>query len=395
MVLGKTFLEPQLQKDKLEKPTEIKKIRIPVCEPSLGEKELEYVLDCVRSTWISSKGKYIEQFEEKFSRYCGAKYGVVTTSGTTALHLALVCLGIGKGDEVIIPTFTMIATANAVTYTGANFVLVDSENQTWNIDVNKISEKLTKKTKAILAVHTYGHPADMDPLLSLASDHGLFVIEDAAEAHGAEYKGRKVGSIGDIGCFSFYANKIITTGEGGMIVTNNEELAEKARMLKDQAFEKDKRFWHRYIGFNYRLTNLQAAIGVAQMEKIDDFVNIRRRNACLYNSMLKNAEGVTLPPEAEWAKNVYWMYSILVENSFGVSRDKLMRYLEENGIETRPFFYPIHRQPVYSMEHEAEKYPVSEQLSQKGINLPSGNTSEKEQIEYVTDCILSAKKNIN
>lgn len=370
----------------------MKKAEIPVCEPSLGKKELENVIECVKSTWISSKGKFIDQFESSFSRYCGAKYGVATTSGTTALHLALATLGIENSDEVIIPTFTMIAAANAVTYTGAKPVLVDSEPDTWNIDVNKIEEKVTKKTKAIIVVHTYGHPVDMGPLLDLAEDHELYVVEDAAEAHGAEFKGKKVGTLGDIGCFSFYANKIITTGEGGMLITSNMELAEKARMLRDQAFEKKRRFWHRYVGFNYRLTNLQAAIGLAQIDKIDQFVETRRRNAHLYNSLLKEIEGITLPPEANWAKNVYWMYSILIEASFGVSRDELMRRLEENGIETRHFFYPIHVQPVYHKNYRGEKYPVAEELSQKGINLPSGNTLEKRQIEYVVDSILSARR---
>ena len=368
------------------------RIKIPVCEPKLGEKELEYIIDCVRSTWISSKGEYIKQFEEEFSKYCGAKYGITTTSGTTALHLALVCLGIGKDDEVIIPAFTMIATANAVVYTGAKPVLVDSEPYTWNIDVNKIEEKVTEKTKAIMVVHTYGHPVDMDPVLELAEDHGLYVVEDAAEAHGAEYKDKRVGALGDFGCFSFYANKIITTGEGGMIVTNNEELAEKARMLRDQAFEKERRFWHKYIGFNYRMTNLQAAIGLAQMEKIDQFVETRRRNAHLYNSLLKNVEGIALPSEADWAKNVYWMYSVLIEDSFRVNRDELMRCLRENGVETRPLFYPIHAQPVYAQKYRGESYPVAEELSRKGVNLPSGNTLEKDQIEYVVDQILSAKR---
>jgi len=370
----------------------LRKIKIPICEPKLGEEELENVIECVKSTWISSKGRFIEQFESSFSKYCGAKYGVATSSGTTALHLALTTLGIKKGDEVIIPTFTMIATANAVTYTGAKPVLVDSEPSTWNIDVNKIEEKVTKKTKVVIAMHTYGHPVNMDPLIDLAEDHGLYIVEDSAEAHGAEFKGKKAGSLGDMGCFSFYANKIITTGEGGMIVTSNAELAEKASMLRDQAFEKKRRFWHRYIGFNYRLTNLQAAVGLAQMGKIDQFVGIRRRNAHMYNSLLKNIKGITLPPEANWAKNVYWMYSILIEKSFGISRDELMRRLEENGVETRPFFHPIHVQPIYHKSYRGDTYPVADELSQKGVNLPSGNTLEKEQIEYVVDAILSARE---
>jgi len=364
---------------------------IPVCEPKLSGKELEYVTDCIKTNWISSKGKYITEFEEKFSKYCGAKYGIATCNGTTALHLALASLGIKSGDEVIIPTFTMIATANSVTYTGAKPVLVDSEPQTWNIDPSKIEEKITKRTKAIMVMHTYGHPVNFDPILEIAEKHNLCVIEDAAEAHGAEYKGKRVGALGDAGCFSFYANKIITTGEGGMVVTNDEKIAEMSRLLRDQAFE-PKRFLHRYIGFNYRMTNLQAAIGVAQMGVIDESVETRRRNARFYNSLLKDVEGITLPPEAPWAKNVYWMYTVLVENSFGMDRDKLMAYLKEKGIDTRSAFYPIHVQPVYAKQYKGEKYPVAEKLGRKGVNLPSGNTLTKDQIRFIVETIASAKR---
>jgi len=366
-------------------------IRIPVSEPKLGEKELEYVTECVKSSWISSKGKFVEQFEKKFGEYCQARHAISTTSGTTALHLALASLDVKRSDEVIIPTFTMIATANSVVYTGAKPVLIDSEPFTWNMDVTKIEEKISAKTKAIMVVHTYGHPVDMEPVLDIAKDHELYVVEDAAEAHGAEYKGKKVGALGDIGCFSFYANKIITTGEGGMVVTNNEELANKARLLKDMAFEKEKRFWHRYLGFNYRMTNMQAAIGVAQMKKIDQFVEIRRRNASLYNSLLKDVEGIVLPPEADWAKNVYWMYSVLIEDSFGLSRNELMNHLMKNGIETRTFFNPIHVQPLYHKRYKREKYPIAEGLSLKGVNLPSSNALGRGEIEQIAACIHASK----
>lgn len=367
-------------------------MRIPVCEPELGTKELEYVVNCVKTNWISSKGKYVTEFEERFSAFCGAKYGVATSSGTTALHLAFATLGIGKGDEVILPTLTHCCCANMIVLTGAKPVLVDSEEKTWNIDADKIEERITEQTNAIMPVHLYGHPADMDPIMKLAKDHDLYVVVDSAEAHGAEYKRRKVGGIGDLECFSFYANKIITTGEGGMIVTNNQELAEKAAMLRDQAYEKERRFWHRFIGFNYRMTNLQAALGVAQMEKIARFVEARRRNARLYNSLLGEVEGITLPPEAEWARNVYWMYSILVDDSFGLSRDGLASCLKEQGVETRPFFYPIHNQPVYAENFRGEKYPVSEELSKRGMNLPSAATLRKRETEYVAHCISSAKR---
>jgi len=368
--------------------------KIPICTPRISEEDVRRLEECVRSTWISGTSKYVGEFEENFSRYCGCNEGVATNSGTTALHLALATLGIKKGDEVIIPTFTMIATANAVTYTGARPVLVDSEPCTWNIDALKIEEKITRNTKAIIPVHTYGHPTDMDPILEIAGKHGLYIVEDAAEAHGAEYKGKRTGSLGDIGCFSFYANKIITTGEGGMIVTDNEELAEKARWLRAHAFGREgKHFYHEALGFGYRMSGLQAAIGLVQLEHIDEFVTIRRDNAKLYDSLLSELEGrMTLQPEAPWAKNVFWMYSVLIHESFGMSRDDLMRELELNGIETRTFFYPIHAQPIYSHQHRREKFPIADELSAKGMNLPSGNCLNAEQIEYVCNHIKNSVK---
>lgn len=363
---------------------------IPVCVPLLGEKELEYVVDCVRTNWISSKGKYVEEFEEKFAKYCGCKYGVSTTSGTTALHLALASLGITKGDEVIIPTFTMVATAFAVVYCGAKPVLVDAEPETWNMDIEKIKEKITDRTKAIMPVHIYGHPCDMDPIIELAEEHELYVVEDAAEAHGAEYKGKKAGGIGDVGCFSFYANKIITTGEGGMIVTNDEEIAERAQSLKNLCFPKEKRiYFHVEVGYNYRMTNIQAAIGLAQFERIDELVEMRRRNAYFYNKYLKDVTGIRLPVEKEWAKNVYWMYSILIEDDFGISREELMSELEKKGIETRTFFVPMHEQPVFQNMglFNGESYPVAEELSKKGMYLPSGSGLKEEEIKYICETI--------
>jgi perosamine synthetase len=372
--------------EKIEKS--IKRM-IPVCEPLLGGKEAEYVLDCVNSNWISSQGKYIGLFEEKFAGYCECKYGITTTSGTTALHLALLACGIGPGDEVIIPTYTMIATAYAVIYTGASLVLVDSEPETWNIDISKIEEKITHKTRAILPVHIYGHPCDMDPVMEIARRHNLYVIEDAAEAHGAEYKGRKAGSFGDINCFSFYANKIITTGEGGMVVTNNEKLAAQARRLKDLAHSPAKRFLHDDVGYNYRITNIQAAIGLAQFEMIDKYVEMRRNNARLYNERLKDVRGITIPAEKEWAKNVYWMYSILVQDDFGCSRDVFTAKLKENAIDTRTFFIPVHQQPVFQEKglFRNEKYPVAEKISLQGLYLPSSSGLKKEDIDFVCETI--------
>jgi len=284
----------------------------------------------------------------------------------------------------------MIATANSISYTNAKPMLIDSESNTWNMDVNKIEKNITEKTKVIMPVHTYGHPVDMDVVNYIADKYDLFIIEDAAEAHGALYKGRKIGSISDLSCFSFYANKIITTGEGGIIVTNNKDLAEKAKWLRAHAYGREgKHFYHEAIGFGYRLSGLQAALGLSQLSRIDKFISIRRRNAKLYEEYLSGLEEkITLHPEASWAKNVYWMYSILVNDEFGLSRNNLMKKLMLDGIETRTFFYPIHVQPIYYHIAIGKKFPVADNLSQKGINLPSGNTLTSEEIQYVCECII-------
>ena len=380
---------------------------IPIAEPCLGEEELKNVIEAVKSGWISSKGKFIEEFERNFSNYCNRKYGVATSNGTVALHLALKTLGIGKGDEVLVPDLTFVAVANTVTYCNAKPVFVDSHPDYWCIDPEKIDEKITPKTKAIIPVHLYGHPCDMNPLLDIAKDYDLYVIEDAAEAHGAEYKGKKVGSFGDISCFSFYGNKIITTGEGGMCLTNNEELAKNMRILRDHGMNLNKRYWYDVVGFNYRMTNLQAAVGVAQLKKLDEFVEKKRQIARWYSEELKDLEEkelITLHPEMPWAKCVYWMYCILIEDKFGMSRDELMKRLEENGIDTRPFFYPMHVMPHYknlSLEKKAlpkkqyimKGFPVAEEISRKGINLPSGvSFKEGEVVKSICDAIREIDK---
>ena len=367
---------------------------IPVCAPVVGEREVELLTECIRSSWISSLGPFVRSFEERFAQFCGAGFGVTTNSGTTALHLALAALGIGKGDEVIVPTFTMIASANAVEYTGATAVLVDADPVTWNMDTSSLKEKISARTKAIMPVHIYGHPTDMDPLIELAERHGLSVVEDAAEAHGAKYKGRKVGSIGNVGSFSFYSNKIITTGEGGMNVTDNEELAEKMRWLRAHAFGRGgKHFWHEALGFGYRMTSLQAAVGLAQMERIDEMIRSRREHAHMYNELLARISDshITLPPEEHWATNVYWMYSILVRDR--LKRDKLMEWLSRKGIETRTFFFPIHRQPYYASRYEGEHYRVADDLSERGINLPSGSGLTEEEISYISNGVIEFFRN--
>jgi perosamine synthetase len=364
---------------------------IPVCEPTLGGREAEYLLDCVESNWISSAGKYIPQFEAKFAAECGCRYGVACLNGTIGLHLALATLDLQPGDEVILPTFTMIATINAVTYVGAKPVLVDSEPHTWNMDVDQIAQKITPRTKVILPVHTYGHPVDMDPLMELADKHGIFVLEDAAEAHGAEYKGRRTGGLGHAGVFSFYANKIITTGEGGMITTNDTQLAALAENLRDHAFSSERHFWHKYVGFNYRMTNLQAAIGLAQVEQMPQFIENRRQNAALYTRLLREISGIITPPESPDVKNVFWMYSILVDDDkFGMTRDELRSFLAKHGVETRTFFIPMHLQPIYYEKFKGQSYPVSEMLCSRGLYLPSASSLGEHQIRYIVDMVQQA-----
>ena len=367
---------------------------IRVNEPLLGKEEFNKVVACLKSNWISSQGKYLSEFEEKFAHFCGVEYGISTTSGTTALHLALAALSLKPGDEVLLPTFTMGATAFAVCYCGATPVFIDSEPETFNIDLERVSsylhsqEKRGKvKVKAILPVHMYGHPVDMDPLLEIADKFSIAVVEDAAEAHGAEYKGKRCGSFGAFGCFSFYANKIITTGEGGMVVTNDLRLADKARRLKDLAHAPSKRFLHTDLGFNYRMTNLQAALGVAQLKKITSHIKKKFWMAKEYKKGLKDITGLRLPIEKPWAKSVYWMYGVLVEKALGLSRDELMNQLKKQGIETRSFFIPMHLQPVFSRGHIKAKrygaYPVAEKLSEQGFYLPSGLTISRDQILYI------------
>ena len=366
---------------------------IPVCVPLLGGKELEYVTDCINSNWVSSKGRYVEQFENKFSNYCNCKYGVTTTNGTSAIHLALASIGLKEGDEVIVPAFTMIGSVFPILYCGAKPVLVDSDPETWTMDVNQIENKISDKTKAIMPVHIYGHPCNMDPIMALAKKYDLYVIEDAAEAHGAEYKGKKTGGLGDVGCFSFYANKIITCGEGGMLITNDEQLAKHACALKDLSFADGKKrvYLHSEIGYNYRLTNLQAAVGLAQFERIDELVEMRRKNAQLYKQHLCNVDGIGLPVEKEWAKNVYWMFSILVQPKFRIGRDELMDRLGQRGVETRTFFTPMNKQPVFTNMRlfEGETYPVAEDLSKSGLYLPSSSGLKPDEIQFISELIVN------
>jgi perosamine synthetase len=365
---------------------------IPVCEPRLDGNEEKYLMQAVRTNWISSAGPFVNKFEALFAEKVGAQHGVACSSGTTALHLALHALGVGRGDEVIVPAFTMIASPNAVVYTGAKPVLIDSEPETYNLDLSQLESKITPRTKAIMPVHTYGHPVDMDKLLRIARKYDLYVVSDSAESHGAEYKGRPVGSLGDLSAYSFYGNKIITTGEGGMLTTNSLEIAKLARTLRDHSFSKERHFWHKFLGFNFRLTNMQAAVGLAQTERFEFLVNCRRHNAELYGKLLASVPGLVLPPEKSWAKNVFWVYGILVQPEFGMSRDELRGKLAERGIETRTFFVPIHLQPIYFKAYGHQSFPVAEMLCERGMYLPSASTLTPGDIRFVAQCIRNVHK---
>ena len=353
---------------------------IPVFAPWLSDTVRRYVLDCVDSGWISSLGEYVGRFEREFAGFCEARHAVATSNGTTALHLALATLGIGPGDEVLVPDLTFVATANVVRYTGATPVLVDADPATWTLDPADARRKVTPRTRAIIPVHIYGHPADLDPLLALARERGLEVVEDAAEAHGARYKGRRVGAIGRIGAFSFYGNKIVTTGEGGMVVTSEAALAERAAFLRDHAMDPKRRYYHPEIGFNYRMTNIQAAIGCAQLEQVEAILDRRKVIAATYEAGLAGLPGVTRPPAQPWAENVYWMYSVLVEPAFGLSRDAVREGLRARGVDSRPFFVPLHELPPHRTDGA---FPVATDLSRRGINLPSGTGLTTAEIETV------------
>jgi len=362
----------------------------------LDGREKEYVRQCLDGNWISSLGDFIPRFEQTFAKLCGASHGVACSNGTTALHLALETVGVGPGDEVIIPAFTLIVSANMVCLAGAKPVLVDVRPDTWCIDPTLIEAKITAKTKAIMVVHMYGHPCEIGPILEIARRRRLRVIEDAAQAHGAAYHGRPVGSLGDIGCFSFYGNKILTTGEGGMLVTRDRELAERAALLRNQAFEPE-RFVHRHVGFNYRLTNLQAAIGLAQCERFEEKIKRKLEIARTYHELLADEPALQRPVQATGCKNVYWMYGLVVGGDFGRPRDQIREELEAAGIETRSFFVPLNLQPVYQGQHPRRpdlrgRFPVSEHLGTQGFYLPSGLSLTREDQEYVVDRLLACKR---
>lgn len=368
---------------------------IPISQPILAGNEAKYVRECLKSGWISSQGEFVRRFEKAFSDYCGVKYAITNSSGTAALHLALLTLKIGPGDEVIVPDLTFISPINMVIQTGARPVFVDVDKNNWNIDVNEIESVITEKTKAIIAVHLYGHPCQMDRILALAKKYNLFVIEDCAEAHGAEYKGKRVGSFGDISCFSFFGNKIITTGEGGICLTDNKRLAERMRILANHGDSPKKKYWHNQVAFNYRLTNLQAAVGLAQLEQIDKFLKKRDKIGKIYSKYLGNINSLTLLPREEWAKPVCWLYSILIDpRKHKISRDRLIEELRRKNIDSRPFFYPVHQMPPYKKYiKRGQTFKTTEYLSARGLSLPSSIDLTNNQINYIVRAIKTELNN--
>lgn len=357
---------------------------IPVNEPLLDGNEKKYLLECIETGWISSEGPFIKEFEQKFADQVERKHGIAVTNGTAALDAAVEALGIGLGDEVIMPTFTIISCIGQIIRSGAKPVLVDSDPETWNMDVTQIEAKITSRTKAIMIVHIYGLPVDMDPVLDIAHRHNLKVIEDAAQMHGQTYKGKPCGSFGDISTFSFYPNKHITTGEGGMVVTNNDQLSEDCRSLRNLCFQPEKRFVHERLGWNLRMTNLQAALGLAQLERLSEFVQRKRHMGNLYTDLFADLQNVQIPlAKTNYAENIYWVYGLVLDDNLGMNAEEVMRRLTEKGIGTRPFFCPMHMQPVLKRLglFEGENYPVAERLYRQGFYIPSGMSLSDKDIE--------------
>lgn len=359
--------------------------RISIANPVFNGNEKKYLMECIDTGWVSANGRFIKEFEKKFAEYCGTKYAVSCSNGTVSLHLIMLALGIGPGDEVIMPTLTYIATANAVKYCGATPVFVDSEEGTFNMDPTKIEEKITERTKAIMPVHLYGLSCDMDPIMEIADKYHLFVVEDAAEAHGAVYKGRKVGSMGIAASFSFFGNKVITCGEGGMVTTDDEELYKKMMLIKSQGVSPDKRYWHLITGYNYRMTNMQAAVGLGQLENVEWHIGERRRIADLYEKYLGNNKSVKLQKVPSDCTSVYWMNNVILQPEVKKTRDQVMAEMEERNIEMRPVFYPMHIMPPYLDENA--KFPVAERLAEKGISLPSHALLTEDEVKYVCDSL--------
>lgn len=362
------------------------RIKYPVYQPSLNGNEKKYVNECIDSTWISGKGKFINTFEKNFADYIGSNHACGVCNGTVALHLALEALGIGEGDEVIVPTLTYVASVNAITYTGAKPVFADSLEKTWQLDPADVLNKISSKTKAVICVHLYGHPCEMKSLLKICNQHGLFLIEDCAEAIGSKYKEKHVGNFGDVATFSFYGNKTLTTGEGGMVTTNDETLYERIVHLKGQGLAKYREYWHDAIGYNYRMTNICAAIGLAQLEQVDGILKKKREIALWYREELRETN-IELHAEADNIFHSYWMCTVLLPEN--IDRHELKLHLIDQGIETRPMFYPVHTMPIYAQKYE--KHKVAEALARRGMNLPSYPGLTNEDIQTIVASIKSFK----
>jgi perosamine synthetase len=361
-------------------------VKIPIYQPNLSGNEKKYVNECLDTTWISSKGKFVAQFEETYAEYIGVNYATSVSNGTTAVHLCCLALGLGKGDEVIVPTFTYIAAVNPIKYVGATPVFVDSLRDSWQMDPEDIRRKITPRTKAIIAVHLYGCPCDMHAIKKIADEHGVHVIEDCAEAIGSCIDGQKVGSFGDISAFSFFGNKTITTGEGGMVLTNNPELFDLAHRMKGQGLARDRTYWHDIVGYNFRMTNICAAIGLAQLERIEEILMRKVALAKRYDKLLQDLPVETHKAPSDAFLHTYWMYSVLLPEGM---RDTVMNQLQKSGIETRPLFFPVHTMPIYS-ENNFETHPVGHEIARRGLNLPSWPDLSDSQLELVVQNLEEA-----
>ncbi len=363
---------------------------IPVNEPLLSGNEKRYLAECIDTGWISSEGPFISRFEEEFARYAGRQFGIAVCNGSAALEIAVAALDIGPGDEVIMPAFTIISCAAAIVRRGALPVLVDCDRRSWNVAPELIEKKITARTRAIMAVHIYGLPVDVDPLIEIAEKYNIRIIEDAAEMHGQKYRGRPCGSFGNLSTFSFYPNKLITTGEGGMVLTNDVALAERCRSLRNLCFVKERRFVHHELGWNFRMTSLQAALGLAQLEELDTFITRKRAMGARYTELLADVPGLQLPlPKTDYAENIYWVYGLVLDETAAIDATEAMARLAERGIQTRPFFWPMHEQPVFRKMglFQGETYPEAERLARRGFYIPSGLALTQEQMERVAHAV--------
>ena len=367
------------------------KRQIPISSVTIGEKEKEYVMDCLETTWISSVGKYIDRFEQAFAAVAGTRHAIACSNGTTALHLALLGMGLKPGDEVLVPTLTFIACANSVVYCGATPVLVDVDPEIWTIDPSKLEELVTPRTRGIIAVHLRGHPADMDAIQTVAKRHNLFVVEDAAQAHGAQYCGRPVGSIGNVATFSFFGNKIITTGEGGMVTTNDDRAADLMRLLRNQGMTKERRYWHPVVGYNYRITNIQAAIGLAQVERLPDLLARHRQVAAWYREELAGLPGLKWQQPRDWASPVWWQFVVVMEEAFARNRDAVLARLQAAGVDARRLYHPSHQMPPYEASHRGRKFPVADHHAARGICLPTWAGLQHDDVRYVCEQLRACR----